>query len=115
MKVLIWIGSFIVYLIINILLHPFGVRLGYLFGLAFAVLIPLFLCKKWDIRVIEKEAHSKGMSIYQYISSIVPPSLMTACEAYKGNHPALKETLKRCVEENAISKPVSKVLFEMFK
>lgn len=115
MKVLIWIGSFVVYLLINMLLHPLGVRLGYLFTFAFAIWIPQILCRKWDVKVVQKEAYAKGMSIYQYVSSIVPPSLMTACEARKGNRKALKENLKMCVEENAITKRISNVLFEMFK
>ena len=115
MKALIWIGSFLVYLIINALLHPFGVRLGYILTLAFAIWIPKVLCRKWDVKVVQKEAYVKGMSIYQYVSSIVPPSLITACETRKGNRKALKENLKMCVEENAITKRTSVVLFEMFK
>ena len=115
MKFLIWLGCFLVYMIVNALLHPLGIRLGWLFGLVFAVWIPSFLCKKWDIRTVQKEAFAQGMSIRQYIDSIVPPSLISAFEVQKGNRVALKANLKRCVEENAITKPDSVVLFEMCK
>lgn len=115
MKILIWLGSFLAYLIINMLLHPLGVRLGYIFGLAFAVWIPIFLCKKWDIRTVLKEAHAKGMSGRQYVESQVPPSIITLCEANKGNPVTLKAELKKCVAEGAVSKRISYCLIDMYK
>lgn len=115
MKALIWIACSLGLFLINLLLFPFGVRLGYLPVYLILVFLPRYLCKKWDIRVIEKEAHSKGMSIRQYVASIVPPSLMTTCESLKGNSSELKKNLKWYIEEKVITKRISVVLFEMYK
>lgn len=118
MKVLIWIGCFLGYITINIILHPLGLRLGYLPTLALVTLgtgLPIFLCKKWDVRVIEKEAHNNGVSVREYVRSKVPPSLMDFCEANKGNRSTLKKTLKSYITNNVISKPIANCLYAMYK
>lgn len=115
MKTLIWVGCFLGALIIDILLFPLGVRMGLLPVWAVVIFFPKVLCRKWDVRVVRKAAFAKGMSIRQYVTSIAPPSLIFACEAHKGDRAALKKTLKICVEEDAITKEISSVLFEMYK
>lgn len=118
-KVLIWIGCFIGALLINILLHPFGVRLGYIAILAIIIWLPEYLFKKVDIKTVEKEAYSKGMSIRQYVASIVPSSLMNFCEINKGNKRVIKENIKRFKaaqdNETKIPKRILVVLLEMYK
>jgi hypothetical protein len=115
MKVLIWIGCFLVYIAINIILHPLGFRLGYGLTLVLVTLLPIFLCKKWDVRVVEKEAHNNGVSVREYVRSKVPPSLMDFCEANKGNRSTLKKTLKNYITNNVISKPIANCLYAMYK
>ena len=118
MKVFIWMCCMTIPLGTIALVEDFGFFLGaiptvilYTIGFNLAYIF----CRKWDVRVIEKEAHLKGMSVRQYVSSLVPPSLITACESLKGNSAALKDTLKNCVNEEVITKPISHVLFEMYK
>ena len=116
MKVLIWIGCILTYIITTISFLLLGFRLGYILTLAIlCCYLPDFLCKKWDIRVIKKEASAKGMSINQYVESIVSPSLIASCEKYKYKSTPLRDNLRQCVKEKTITKPMSVVLFEMYK
>ncbi len=118
MKVLIWIGCFLVYTTINTILYSLELRLGYVWTVVLVTLVtwlPIFLCKKWDVRVIEKEAHNNGVSVREYVSSKVPPSLMDSCEVNKGNRSTLKKMLKSYVTNNVISKPIANCLYAMYK
>lgn len=118
-KALIWIGCFVGAILINVLLHPLGLRLGYIALPAIIIWLPQFLCKKLDIKRVEKEAYLKGMSIRQYVASVVPSSLMDFCEANKGNKKLIKENIKRFQEaqdaETKIPKHILVVLLEMYK
>ena len=73
------------------------------------------LRKKSEIKKVEKEAYSKGMSIRQYVTSVVPSSLITFCEVHKGESSVLKKNLKSYIEENVITKRIAVVLLEMYK
>jgi hypothetical protein len=73
-----------------------------------------FLHKKSDIKKVEKEAYAKGMSIRQYITSVVPSSLINFCEIHKGKSD-LANTIKQYVEEDVIPKHIAVVLLEMYK
>ena len=117
-KVLIWIGCyFSLSFLITILKTNFGIWLGF---------IPTFilysvtgwlantLCKKADIKKVEKEAFAKGMSIRQYVASITPPELIKFCEEHKGEK-VVGKTIKHYVDENLISKRIALVLSEMYE
>lgn len=119
-KVLIWIGCFLGAFLINALLHPLGIRLGYIALPAIIIWLPQYLCKKVDFKTVEKEAYSKGMSIRQYVASITPTSLMDFCEAHKGNKKLIEKNIKRFNEEqetakDRIPKRILMVLLEMYK
>lgn len=122
MKFLIWIGGYLLMTLVYVLTYgifasagAFILWLEAIVYLSVWIIVSKKLCKNWDIRVVEKEAHSKGLSIRQYIVSIVPPSLIYTCEKLKDNLPALKDNLKKCVEANTIPKRISVVLLEMYK
>lgn len=119
-KVLIWIGCFLLTILIDAILHPFGVRLGY--GLRYVVCVPLalYLCKQLDIRTVKKEAATKGVSIWQLVTSIVPKSLVDFCESNKGKSSVIKGAIKTFMKENSEDEhPIPKrylvVLREMYK
>ena len=119
-KILIWVGCFLGAILINVLLYPFGVSLGFVALPAIIIWLPLHLCKKVDLKTVEEEAHSKGVSIRQYVASAVPSSLMEFCEENKGNSSTIKKKIKQ-VEELYIEEgePIPKrilfTLFEMYK
>ena len=119
-KILIWIGCFLGAILINALLHPLGIRLGYIALPAIIIWLPQYLCKKVDIKTVEKEAYSKGMSIRQYVASIIPTSLMDFCEAHKGNKKLIRENVAKFNEaqestKTEIPKRILVVLLEMYK
>ena len=118
-KVLIWIGCFLGSFIVNLLLLPLGLGLGYGLLYVINIFLPRYLCKKLDIKTVEKEAYSKGLSIRQYVASVVPSSLMDFCEAHKGEKKLIKENIERFNAaqdaETKIPKRILVVLFEMYK
>ncbi len=76
--------------------------------------------RKLDIKTVEKEAYAKGMSIMQYVTSVVPPSLIIFCEAHKGEPSAIKKNVKMLNDEqesyeDKIPKRILVVLLEMYK
>lgn len=116
MKVFIWISTFFTVTLVNVLIGcVIGFRLGGVLLYVACTFLARFLCKKWDIRLVKKEAYSKGLSIKQYITYIVPASLITACEMNQGNRKELKKILKECVSSATINKRTSLILFEMYK
>lgn len=119
-KALIWVGCFLLSVIINMLLLPFGVKLGYVALPVIVYLLPRYLCIKLDIWEVKKEAESKGMSIRQLVASVVPPSLFGFCEVNKGESSIIKSAIKKFIRENAEDEnPIPKrylvVLREMYE
>ena len=120
MKVLIWVGCFLTTVLINLLLLPLNLGLGYGLLYVINVFLPRYLCEKWDIKTVEKEAYAKGMSKRQYVTSVVPPSLIIFCEAHKGEPSAIKKNVKMLNDEqesyeDKIPKRILVVLLEMYK
>ena len=122
-KALIWIVFyFSLSSFIGILKTNFGIWLGFIPTVALYSIVGWLvttLCKKVDVKTVEKEAYSKGMSIRQYVASIVPSSLMNFCEINKGNKRVIKENIKRFKaaqdDETKIPKRIFVVLLEMYK
>lgn len=124
MKVLIWIGCA---LSLGVITTTLNIKMGIYLGLIPTIVLysTMFwlartLCDKWDIKTVEKEAFSKGMSIRQYITSVVPPSLIIFCEAHKGEPSVIKKNVKMIndeseVNEDKIPKRILVVLLEMYK
>lgn len=119
-KVLIWIGCFLGLVLINAFLFARGIKLGSIPSFVILFILPQYFCKKLDIKTVEKEAFSKGMSIRQYVESVVPSALIDFCEAHKSEKSLIKENIKTVEEEciearEPIPKRIWVVLLEMYK
>ena len=66
MKALIWIGCFLGTVIVNILLLPLELRLGYMLMYANLFVLPSYLCKKLDLHRAMKAVKESGMSVNEY-------------------------------------------------
>ena len=123
MKFLIWIGTFVVTVISQMIADVIfqavftGYRMGWLLRFAFSVLmifIARSLCAKWDVKVFEKEARKRGLTPGAYASNTFPPSLLDLCEAHKNDQPSFENFLKQSIEAETITKSDANVLRYMF-
>ena len=122
MKVLIWIGSYIICLLATIicdaLLKPFGLRLGY--GLRYLLAVPamsflaISLCKKWDRHKLKQKAEKENISVDELIKREIPSSLRSLCEDFRGNKVALESLLDNSVNNGTISKAEAELLLEEY-
>ena len=125
LKILIWIGCFIVCIFVILtgdlafrLMFP-GYKMGYLIDLAltwlFMFFIPKRLCAMLDVKAFEKEATKRGMTPGEYASSTFPPSLLDLCESNKNNRENFDRLMKQCIEGESITKADANVLRYMFR
>lgn len=121
MKILIWIGCIAVSLIVNVvidaLLSPLGVRLGYgLRGLLVVAttFLARYLCLKFEIGKIKTKAEKEGTSEIELVKREIPSSLRTLCEEHRGNEVALESLLDDCVKKGTITKAQVALLLEEY-
>lgn len=121
MKILIWIGciiaSLIVNVVINVILSPFGIRLGYgLRGLLVAAttFLARYLCLKFEIGKIKTKAEKEGTSEIELVKREIPSSLRCLCEEHRGNEVALESLLDDCVKQGMINKGEAVLLLEEY-
>ena len=122
-KVLIWIGAFIVSVIAEMIADGIfqavfpGYRMGWILRLAFFALmffVGKSLCDKWDVQAFEKEASKHGMTPGEYASNTFPPSLLDLCQSYKNDHASFENLMKQSIEAETITKSDANVLRYMF-
>ena len=118
-KALIWIGCFLLATIINMLLSPLGLRLGYGLTYIINVWLAIYLCKKFDkntmLKQVQTEAFYKDMTLKQYIPTVVPPQLISFCESNKDDPDFLKKNLKYIPLVKTIPKRYLIALLELYK
>lgn len=116
MKVLIWIGCILGTLLINILLSPLGIRLGYILMFLILCVLPKYLCKKWDIRMIKKEATEAGMSVSEYAKQGLSEEFLANLEKMCNTVPyeQVKSKLKKYVKEGKLTKGQSIILLDEY-
>lgn len=124
LKVLIWIGSFIVTILailigdaIFIAIFP-GYKMGYLIDLAITwflmVKLPKRFCAMLDVKEFEKLAGEQGMTPGAYASTVFAPSVLELCESNKNNKALFENLMKQYIEGEAISKAEANVLRYVF-
>lgn len=125
MKVLIWIGSFIICLLATVifdaLLKPLGLRLGYglryLLSVSATAFLARRLCNKWEWHKKKSMAENKGLTPDEYdgyIKSEIPTSCYEIAELYRGCPTELNAYLKDCVKSGKITKEQSLYLYQEF-
>ena len=121
MKALIWAGcilaSLVATIIVDAILKPFGLRLGWgVRGLVFVAGIAFagFLCRKRFRKSVEKKLAKEGMTPAEYIMKNVPQKHLERCEFYKGKTSELESYLKTLVEDGKIPKDAYAILMEMY-
>ena len=122
MKFLIWCGGYLImtglYTLTYGIIPPTNNFLLWLEACVYFIawiLISKKLCKKWDKKTVEKEAFAKGMSIRQYVASVVPSEIIAFCEAHKGDSSVIKRFLEKYVNAREIPKRIALVLLEIYK
>ena len=121
MKALIWtgciIGSLVATIIFNVILQPFGLRLGwksYSLAIATGASLAAFLCKKKVRKSVEKKLEEEGVTSDEYIMKHVPEKNLEMCEFYRGKSEELESYLKTLLEDGKITKEAYVILFEKY-
>lgn len=123
MKVLIWVGSFFIVTIINIILgFTTGFRMGYI-PLSFSMMfVPMFLCRLWDKHKFNKRmekviplAAAEGMSVDQYMHRNLSQENKDMCEFYRGNEEELLVYLNTLLEIGKLDADSHLYLFEKYR
>ena len=121
MKALIWIGGYFAMTLVYTLTYGILPTNGFVSWLESVIYLVIWiiasvvLCRKWDIRVVKKEAQKKGLSTEQYITEIVPHDLIEFCETNKGNPSAIRTHLANCARNGIIKRYVVSYLVEFYK
>ena len=103
MKVIIWISSFFVITVLNVILgYATGFRAGYVIVYLLWFFISKTLCRKWDTHKLVKAATKNGFTPYEYIEEGIPESVKDYCENVKGNEEELRKYLKNCKKKKMI-------------
>lgn len=128
-KVLIWIGAFIISFIAEIIVDAIfqklfpGFRMGWVLRLAFVGLMFLIgrklserwelRCRKIDVAVIDGKATAEGKSRREYLIEHTPKFIIDFCE---DNHTkdAIEDLLKPYVKSGTITSKMAKALVEEF-
>ena len=121
-KMLIWIGIFVVCLIAEIIADAIfqtvfpGYKMGYLLRLAFwglMIIIGRKLSDRWEMRCLDKNAALEGKSRKEYLIEHTPKFIIDICE---GQHTAasIQEMLKPHIKEKLINPTVAKALASEF-
>ena len=124
MKVLIWIGVFIVSVIAQLIADAIfqailtGYRMGWILRFVFFVLMIFIgksLCAKWDVKTFEKEARKRGLTPGAYASNTFPPSLLDLCESYQNDMTSFERLMKQSIDGDVITNADANVLRYMFR
>ena len=103
MKVIIWVSSFFVITVLNVILgYATGFRAGFLVVYLLWFFFAKTLCRKWDTHKLVKAAAKNGVTPYEYIEEGIPESVKVYCENVKGNEEELRKYLKKCVKQKTI-------------
>lgn len=117
MKILIWILCLAAETVIVTLLRDIGIYLG---GIPTAILICLAiwgansLCHRWDMRLLEKKAASKGITVIELARKSMKDEIWDRCEELRGSK-ELKTYLKQQLEWGTITKMHVTVLKHHFR
>ena len=129
MKVLIWMGSFLiaflVSVVIDLLLMPFGIRQGWIIRTLIVVALPIFiakkLCEMYDSKhtskvknKVDKEIEKSGMTKEEYIKANVPALCIEVCERCRGRRVYLESSLLPFLKDKKISKKLYMFLLEEY-
>jgi len=125
MKILIWIGSFIVCTLVtaifDALLKPLGIRLGWLVRYLIAVPAMFFLarhwCLKWEEKIFKKlqdKANKEGLSVEEFLTKDVPKVCLELAEEYRGCPVELSAFLDDCVKSGKITREQAQNMYQVF-
>lgn len=115
MKALIWISSFIVFSILNILLgYATGIKVGSVLFYIIWFYSCKAMCKAWDKHKIEKKAAKAGVSSFESIKAEIPAFVMSHCEDIRGNYDLLKSDLKDYAKSGNITRAQADILLDEY-
>ena len=118
-KFLIYIGCFLGTTIINVMLVPFGFKLGIIPMYVLQFCLARYLCNRFDKNTImiamRNEAFSKDMTLNQYIHTVVPHVLIRFCEDNKDDPAFIKKNLKLIPMAKTLPKRYLIALLELYK
>ena len=117
-KVFIWIGAVIVYVIAEEIFQAIfiGFRMGWLLRYAFVCLMIYIgrkLSARWDMHCLEKQASKEGKSRKEYLIDHTPKFIIDICES-QHSASSIEEMLKPHIREKLITRTVAKALAEEF-
>jgi hypothetical protein len=116
MKALIWIGCTLAVVLINILLLPLEMGLGYILMYAILIVLPEYLCKKLDWYRIKKNATNAGMTVSEYGKQGLSQEFLTTLEKLCNttSYERVKFLLKKCVKKGKITKEQFIILLDEY-
>lgn len=121
-KVLIWIGAFVVTVIAEAIADSIfqmifpGYRMGWFLRAAFFCLMIFMgrnLSMRWEMRCLERKAFLEGKSRKEYLIAHTPRFIIDICEGQHSTS-SIEEMLKPHIKEKLITRPVAKALAEEF-
>ncbi len=111
MKVLIWILSFFVITILNLL---FGYATGFMMGGILFYIVWYFiarsLCKSWDKYKISKKAEKSGVTSFEFIRENINIDILKHCETIRCDEEELKSYLKQCSKDGKITRAYADII-----
>ena len=122
MKVLIWIGAFVIAVFAQGISDAIfqaifkGYRMGALLRYAFVFLMIFIgrnLSRRWDMRCLRKKASKEGKSRKEYLIAHMPRFIIEICED-RHTKSAIEEMLKPHVKERVITSAEARALAEEF-
>lgn len=115
MKALIWILSFIIFSILNVLLgYATGIKVGSVLFYIIWFYSCKAMCKAWDKHKIEKKAAKAGVSAFESIKAEIPVFVMNHCEDTRGNYDLLKSDLKDYAKNGNITRAQADILLDEY-
>ena len=115
MKVLIWLLSFFVISIFNLLL---GYATGFVMGGILLYFVWYFsarsLCKSWDKYKISKKAEKTGVTSFEIIKEDISVKILNHCETIRCNEEKLKSYLKQCSKDGKITRAHADIICQEY-
>lgn len=80
----------------------------------FCVTAAKSLCLQLDISRLKKKAQEKGISLFQYTATDVPPEILQKLEEMEASNNTIHDYLKKCRNQRLVTKVQARILEDVY-